>query len=103
MAYVIDESKCINCAWCRRVCPTETIFYFETDARKHRIEPEGCIDCDICAQRCPMDCITHQPEVHPTPEHLEAAKDKARKYAGNRRKLILGLRAYAESQVKRLA
>ncbi len=103
MAYVIDQDRCINCAWCRRVCPTDTIFYFDTDVRKHRIEPEGCIDCDICAQRCPMDCITHQPEVHPTPENLEAAKHKARAYAGSRRKNILGLRAYAEAQVKRLS
>ncbi|HEY8767250.1 MAG TPA: 4Fe-4S binding protein [Dehalococcoidia bacterium] len=104
MAYVIDEDRCINCSWCRRVCPTDTISYFETDVRKHRIDPEGCIDCDICAKVCPMSCISPQPEVHPTPDHLEAAaKDKARRWAGDRRRLIVGLRAYAESQVRRLA
>ena len=102
MAYVIDQSRCINCAWCRRECPTDTIRYFENDVRKHSIDPEGCIDCDICAQVCPMDCITKAPDIHPTPEHLEAAKEKARRWAGERRKLLVGLRAYAESQVKRL-
>jgi formate hydrogenlyase subunit 6/NADH:ubiquinone oxidoreductase subunit I len=103
LAYVIDEDRCINCSWCRRVCPTDTISYFETDVRKHRIDPEGCIDCDICAKVCPMSCISPQPEVRPTPEHLEAARDKARRRAGDRRRLIVGLRAYAESQVRRLA
>jgi ferredoxin len=103
MAYVIDQSRCINCSWCRRECPTGTIHYFDTDVRKHRIDPEGCIDCDICAQVCPMDCITHAPEIRPTPEHLAAAKDKARRWAGERRKLVVGLRTYAEAQVKRLA
>ena len=103
MAYTIDASRCINCSWCRRVCPTDTILYAYTYARKPRINPEGCIECDICARRCPMDCISPQPEVRPTPEHLEAAKDKARRWAGERRKLMIGLRSYAESQVRKLA
>jgi electron transport complex protein RnfB len=103
LAYVIDQSQCINCSWCRRECPTETIRYFESDVRKHRIDPEGCIDCDICAQVCPMGCISPQPEVRPAPVKLEAAKARARLWAGQRRKLRLGMRAYAESQVRKLA
>lgn len=102
MAYVIDQSRCINCSWCRRSCPTDTIRYFENAVRKHSIDIEGCIDCDICAQVCPMDCITHAPEIVPTPENLAAAKDKARRWAGERRKLVVGLRTYAENLVKRL-
>jgi ferredoxin len=102
LAYVIDQSHCINCGWCRRECPTETIFYFDSENRKHRVEPEGCIDCAICAQVCPMACITHNPELRPTPEHLEAAKVKARKWAGQQRMLKVGLRTYAESMVARL-
>ena len=104
MAYVIDEDRCINCSWCRRVCPTDTISYFETDVRKHRIDPEGCIDCDICAKVCPMDCISPQPEVHPDARRTEAAKDKGSPLGrSDRRRLIVGLRAYAEAQVRRLA
>ena len=103
MAYVIDQGHCINCSWCRRECPTETILYFQTENRKHRIDPAGCIDCDICAQVCPMGCITHQPEVRPLPDQLEAAKVRARAYAGQQRRLKVGLRAYAESQVVKLA
>jgi hypothetical protein len=50
-----------------------------------------------------MDCITYNPEVVPTPENLEAAKVRARGWAGQRRRLRLGIRAYAESQVIRIA
>lgn len=103
MAYVIDQAQCINCSWCRRECPTATIFYFDTDVRKHRIEVQGCIDCDICAQVCPMSCISHDPDLRPEPDALAAAKQKARDWAGNRRKLTVGLRTYAENTAKRLA
>lgn len=99
MAYVIDQDNCINCWWCRRTCPTNTIHYFDQPNRKHWIDPEGCIDCDICAQVCPMDCITHDPEALPSAENLEAAKVRARQWAGDRRKLKLGIRAYAENQI----
>ncbi len=102
MSYEIHQESCINCGWCRRECPTETIFYFDSVNRKHRVEPDGCIDCDICAQVCPMSCITHNPDVRPTPENLEAAKVRARKWAGQQRILKVGLRSYAEAQVIRL-
>jgi ferredoxin len=102
LAYVINQAQCINCGWCRRVCPTETIFYFDSENRKHRVEPDGCIDCDICAQVCPMNCITHNPEMLPTSELLEAAKAKARRWAGDQRMLKVGLRTYAADQVARL-
>jgi ferredoxin len=102
MAYVIDQDRCINCWWCRRSCPTGTIDYFNQPNRKHYINPDGCIDCDICAQVCPMDCITHNPEITPTTEQLEAAKEKARRWAGERRRLKIGLRSYAESQIARI-
>ena len=36
----IDLSECINCSWCRRVCPTETIKYFATGHRTHVVEPD---------------------------------------------------------------
>ncbi len=102
MAYVIDQDKCINCWWCRRECPTGTIDYFNQPNRKHYIEPEGCIDCDICAQVCPMQCITHNPEIVPEPKNLEAAKQRARDWAKDRRRLRTAIRGYAEAQVLRI-
>ncbi len=103
MVYVIDQSRCINCWWCRRECPTNTIHYHDQPNRKHWINPEGCIDCDICAQVCPMQCITHNPDLVPSDDKLEAAKTRARGWARDRRALRTGIRTYAETQVIKIA
>jgi ferredoxin len=81
----IDLADCINCGWCRRVCPTETIKYFSTGHRTHIVEPDGCIDCGICVDVCPVHCIDPDPYVVPA-EALEAAKDRARAFAANQRR-----------------
>ncbi len=66
-------------------------------------DAEGCIDCDICARVCPMSCISHQPEVLPTPEHLKEAKERARTWARGRRKITLAIRSYADREIARKA
>lgn len=86
MTYVIDAARCINCGYCRRVCPTETIHYFDTDDFQHAIWPEACIDCNACAPVCPVDCITHDAANALEGEALEAALAKAR--ARNRDELL---------------
>lgn len=78
MAYIIDLAPCINCGLCRFTCPTDTIKYFSTGHRTHVINQDGCIDCDLCAQICPMQCIHGNPQLRPSDELLEAAKEKAR-------------------------
>lgn len=103
MAYVIDQSRCINCWWCRRECPTDCIHYFDQANRKHWIDPEYCIDCGICARVCPMDCIGVEGEYAPAAEHLEAAKETARQWARRRRQGKLLLKAYAEGAVIKLS
>lgn len=85
----IDLQACINCGWCRRVCPTETIKYFSTGHRTHIVEPDGCIDCGICPPICPVDCITEVPEYVVAPEKLELAKTKAKSFAASQRKMKL--------------
>ena len=81
----IDLADCINCGWCRRVCPTETIKYFSTGRRTHVVDPDGCIDCGICVRVCPVDCIHPDPYVVSV-EALEAAKDRARAFAAKKRR-----------------
>ena len=81
MTYVIDAARCINCGYCRRVCPTETIHYFDTDDFQHAIWPEGCIDCNACAPVCPVDCIAYDAENVLEGEALEGALAKAREWA----------------------
>lgn len=85
----IDLPRCINCGWCRRVCPTETIKYFSTGHRTHIVEPDGCIDCGICIPVCPVDCIEPVPDYIVATEKLEAAKAKARAFAAQERRMKL--------------
>ena len=98
----IDLRGCINCGWCRRVCPTETIRYFSTGHRTHIVERDGCIDCGICVKVCPVACI--DPEQYTVPEdRLEAAKTKARAYAAEQRRLKLEREALVERTLAKLA
>jgi formate hydrogenlyase subunit 6/NADH:ubiquinone oxidoreductase subunit I len=98
----IDLTECINCSWCRRVCPTETIKYFATGHRTHVVEPDGCIDCGICVQVCPVDCI-HPAEYEVPADRLEAAKAKARAFAGNQRRMKLNRQEVVDRTLARLA
>ncbi|HEY7294310.1 MAG TPA: ferredoxin family protein [Dehalococcoidia bacterium] len=85
MAYRIDPDGCINCGWCRRACPTETVVFFLTHQRTHVIKPEGCIDCAICARVCPVNVIAYDPEYQHDPLELAAAKERARAWARRQR------------------
>ncbi|MGB4005851.1 MAG: NADH-quinone oxidoreductase subunit NuoF [Halanaerobiales bacterium] len=55
-AYVIDQSVCIGCTLCTRVCPVDAI----SGERKkpHYIDPEVCIACGACAEKCPVAAIS---------------------------------------------
>ena len=97
----IDLAKCINCSWCRRVCPTETIKYFSTRHRTHVVERDGCIDCGICVRVCPVNCIEAEDYSVPEPQ-LEAAKEKARAYAAKQRRMKLDREALVARALARL-
>ncbi|HWS00706.1 MAG TPA: [Fe-Fe] hydrogenase large subunit C-terminal domain-containing protein [Prolixibacteraceae bacterium] len=49
-AIQIDESRCVGCIHCMRVCPTEAIRIREGKAM---IIKERCIDCGQCMRACP--------------------------------------------------
>ena len=49
-AIQIDETKCVGCIHCMRVCPTEAIRIREGKAM---IIQERCIDCGQCMRACP--------------------------------------------------
>jgi electron transport complex protein RnfB len=99
----IDLAKCINCGWCRRVCPTETIKYFSTGHRTHIVEPDGCIDCGICIPICPVECIYPVADYTVAPVKLEAAKAKAKTYAANQRRMKLDRDAVVARTLAKLA
>jgi formate hydrogenlyase subunit 6/NADH:ubiquinone oxidoreductase subunit I len=98
----IDLAECINCGWCRRVCPTETIKYFATGHRTHVVEPDGCIDCGICTPICPVHCIHPVPEYTVAPEKLELAKAKAKAYAAKQRKVKRDREAIVAATIAKL-
>lgn len=103
MTYRIELEGCINCGWCRRTCPTDTISFFLTGHRTHVIEPAGCIDCGICANVCPVHVISHDQAYVHDPVELEAAKQKARGWARRERQLKQQRRTRAEIAAQKVA
>ena len=99
----IDLAACINCGWCRRVCPTETIKYFATGHRTHIVEPDGCIDCGICVPVCPVNCIDPVADYVVAPALLDAAKAHAKSFAAKQRKVKQNRDAVIERTLARLA
>ena len=98
----IDLKACINCGWCRRVCPTGAIKYFSTGHRTHVVSADQCIDCGICPPVCPVHCIHPEPEYIVPTEKLEAAKDIARRFAAGQRHQKLDREAAVARAVARL-
>ncbi|RCX09385.1 electron transport complex protein RnfB [Extensimonas vulgaris] len=51
----IDESACIGCTLCLKVCPTDAIV--GTNKRMHTVIEAHCTGCELCLPACPVDCI----------------------------------------------
>jgi H+/Na+-translocating ferredoxin:NAD+ oxidoreductase subunit B len=62
----IDESVCIGCTKCIKVCPVDAIL----GAAKlmHTVIADECTGCELCIPACPVDCIQREETAPPTPE-----------------------------------
>lgn len=56
--YRIDESSCIACGKCQKVCPVHAIDTLETN--KRFIRKQDCLSCGNCPPVCPSNSITYK-------------------------------------------
>ena len=52
MREVVDTGKCVGCAACITICPTDVFDYKDekpTDTRK-----DACVFCELCVDVCPV-------------------------------------------------
>ncbi len=52
---VIDRDECIECGFCEKICPKDTISTHE--AYGFEIG-DACISCKLCIKNCPVKAIS---------------------------------------------
>ncbi len=57
---IIDEKKCINCAFCSAYCPDNAIPF--KDGKREDVNLEYCKGCGICSKVCPVKAIEMKEE-----------------------------------------
>ncbi|MCX8048574.1 MAG: RnfABCDGE type electron transport complex subunit B [Methylohalobius sp.] len=83
----IDEGRCVGCARCLDVCPTDAIVGARNFA--HTVITAQCVGCKLCLGPCPVDCIV----MRPAPEALQPKTSAARKRRAQEiKRRILGKR-----------
>lgn len=55
----IDETNCIGCTRCFKVCPTDAII--GAPKQIHAVVADACIACGKCVAVCPTECLQLQP------------------------------------------
>lgn len=81
---LIDESRCIGCAKCLAVCPTDAIVGAER--YMHTVVAQECIGCELCLPPCPVDCIEMRAVAQkPFDDAVARQRVKARKLRLKRR------------------
>ena len=56
---VVDESKCVGCRRCERVCANAGIEVVE--CRAHVLD--GCVSCGMCVDACPVGALSIEKDV----------------------------------------
>lgn len=70
---LVDMEKCVGCALCSEVCPTQSITMIDSPEgfKYPRINDTTCIHCDQCYKKCPVS----QPKVEIQPLGAYVLKD----------------------------
>ncbi|MHA1685742.1 MAG: HgcAB-like fusion protein [Candidatus Heimdallarchaeaceae archaeon] len=80
----LEQTKCILCLNCERVCPKACFTHFEGDEYVSLVHQDECIRCGACIIQCPTDAL-----LFVTKEGIEISPNQIRKYKLN----MLGKRA----------
>ena len=55
---MVDETKCIACGACIKVCPVKALSFIETEkGKKASSDPAICIGCGECITVCPVSAL----------------------------------------------
>lgn len=52
---LVDESLCVACGCCAKVCPRGAISVVKGISA--RVKEESCVGCGLCARECPASVI----------------------------------------------
>lgn len=55
----VDQSQCIGCKKCEKVCPS-TAIKVDDLTKRAQIDPSICHQCGACVEVCPKDTIRYQ-------------------------------------------
>ncbi|MDD5033918.1 MAG: RnfABCDGE type electron transport complex subunit B [Methylococcaceae bacterium] len=55
----VDESNCIGCTRCYKVCPTDALV--GAPKQIHAVVADACIACSKCVDVCPTECLRLHP------------------------------------------
>ena len=61
----IDESRCISCGSCQRICPSQAIVV-EREAKTWQIDRLRCVVCRACVDVCPVTCLFMDTQYSPS-------------------------------------
>ena len=62
---IIEESKCISCGSCQRICPSQAIIV-EREAKTWQIDRLRCVVCRACVDVCPVTCLFMDTQYSPS-------------------------------------
>lgn len=65
MIQSIDQTICIGCSQCMKICPLDTI-RMNSDDKAYIAYPDDCMTCFMCERICPSGAI----DVNPLRETL---------------------------------
>lgn len=60
--YSINNSTCVSCYTCIRVCPVKAI-EVSSNGSQLQIVSNRCIGCGLCEEHCPVDAITYRSSI----------------------------------------